>query len=408
MVVIGYEESEKFAYHPARLYVIVYKRPKLVSPLRHNGYTGVYTPPMPDFPIARCKADVSLLAAIIVAKFADHLPLYRQEVIFAREEVYIPDTTMNGWLMALGRELLPVLEPAFKQALFEDDYLCSDDTPVDLIEPGRGSVRQARLWLYLRHRDPQPPGTRPQLQDPPRRPFTVRPRLVVYDFAVDRCKERPAEFLGAWRGDLQVDAYSGYNMTLSQEGMNEVGCWTHARRGFSDSLTSRPIEATEIITLIGGLYKVEDQVRGCDPATRLAARQAQSVPVLNRIYQRMDELVGGFLPAEPIAKACGYLANQRDALWRYTTDGRLEIDNNTIENWARPVAVGRNNWLFMGSEKGGKVNAMFLSLVQSCRCNDINPWRYLCDLFTRIMPHPANRVRELLPDVWKPLPANSS
>jgi transposase len=394
-VIMDYDISEKLAFEPAQLYVIVYKRAKLVSPQRHNGHTGVTIAPMPDFPIARCKADLSLLAAVVTSKFADHLPLYRQKDIFLREGVSISDSTMDGWLMELGATLRPVITDAFKQALFEAYYLASDDTPVDLIVPGRGSVRQARLWIYLRHHDPPPPGT------PPRQPpFTVRPRLVYYDFTVDRSGERPNAFLEHWRGPLQIDAYSGYNLVLRREGMVEVGCWSHARRGFVDALQSRPREATEVITLIAELYAVEAEVRGCDPATRLAARQAKSVPVLKRIFSLVAVLAVNTLPAEPLAKACGYLVNQRDALWRYTADGRVEIDNNTAENWIRPIAVGRNNWMFMGSEEGGKTNAMFLSLVQSCRCNNIDPWRYLCDLFKRIMSHPAHRVRELLPDVW--------
>ena len=167
MIVMGYESSEKLAYEPARLYVMVYMRPKLVSPERHNGRTGVIVPPMPDFPIARCKADVSLLAGIVTAKFADHQPLYRQETIFAREHVHLSDTTMDSWLMQLGAELRPVLFPVLKQALFEDDYICTDDTPVDLIEPGRGVVRQSRLWIYLRYGDPPLPGSPPKPRGPP-------------------------------------------------------------------------------------------------------------------------------------------------------------------------------------------------------------------------------------------------
>ena len=146
-------------------------------------------------------------------------------------------------------------------------------------------------------------------------------------------------------------------------------------------------------------------MRGCDPAIRLAARQQLAVPVLDAILALNARLLGVCLPSEPLAKACGYLVNQREALCRYTGDGRLEIDNNIVENWIRPIAVGRNNWLFMGSEAGGRANALFLRLVQSCRCNNIDPWRYLCDLFSRVMSHPAHRLRELLPDVWKPLPA---
>jgi transposase len=407
MLVIGYETSEKLAYDPGRLYVKVFKRPKLVSPARHNGHTGVIVPPMPDFPIPRCKADVTLLAGVVTAKFADHQPLYRQEAIFAREGVHLSRTTLDGWLMQLAAELAP-LYPAMKLALFEDDYLGTDDTPVDLIEPGRGAVRQARLWIYLRYGDPPSPGSPPVSRGPPRYQSPVRPRLIVYDFTADRRKERPREFLGDWRGRLQADAYSGYDLIFRQDGMIELGCWSHARRGFKEALSSRPREAAEMMVRIGELYHVEDQVRGGDPATRLAARRQRAIPVLDAIFAMNTRLLGTCLPSEPLAKACGYLVNQRDAICRYTVDGRLEIDNNIVENWIRPIAVGRNNWLFMGSEAGGRANALFLSLVQSCRCNNIDPWRYLCDLFSRVMSHPAHRLRELLPDVWRPQAASVS
>jgi transposase len=377
MECIGYETSEKLEYAPGRLFVKVYKRPKYVSPKRNNGVTGVVTAAMPDHPISRCKADVGLLAWVVVNKYADHLPLYRQERIFAREGVVIPRTTQDGWLLSIACAMDPLHE-ALKRAVLERDILFTDDSVIPLIEDGRGRTRQARLWVYVGGGSGPP--------------------LVIYDFTVDRRKERPIEFLRGWKGYAHADAYSGYDELFRTPGVIEVGCWAHGRRGFVEAIDSRPREASEMVARIRGLYAIEKEVRNAGAETRLAARQAHAVPQLEAIFRRVDELRPLVTPAEPLSKALTYLVNQHEALLRYTTDGRLEIDNNTAENAIRPLALGRNNWLFAGSPRGGRATALYLSLVESCRRVDREPWRYLRDLFSCVMSHPVSRLRELLPD----------
>jgi len=386
MICIGYEESEKLEYEPGRLFVRVYKRPKYVSPQRHNDRTGVVTAPMPDHPIMKCKADAGLLAFVVVSKFIDHLPLYRQEGIFRREGVHIPRSTQDGWLMQTADAIRPLYDE-LRRAVLESDILFTDDTVLPMMEPGRGKTRQGRMWVYIRGG----PGR----------------RLVVYDFTVDRRKERPIEFVGDYRGYVHADAYSGYDELFRREEIVEVGCWAHGRRGFVDSISSRPREASEMMSHIGGLYKIEEEIRDAEPADRLHVRQECSLPRLDRLFTRAEAIVPDTLPAEPLRKALNYIANQRTALYRYTEDGRLEIDNNRAENAIRPMALGRKNYLFAGNERGGQAAALYLSLVESCRQNDVEPWRYLRDVFQRVMSHPARKLRELLPDRWKPATAST-
>jgi len=372
--------SEKLEYRPGRLFVKVYKRPKYVSPERNNGVTGVLTAPMPDLPIAKCKADAGLLAYVVVSKFCDHLPLYRQEGIFEREGLRIPRSTQDGWILGLAESLWPLYEE-LKKAVLEGEILFTDDTVVRLIEKGLGKTRQARMWVYIRG-DPGPP-------------------LVVFDFTKDRRKKRPLEFLGNYQGYIHADAYRGYDELFNREGVIEVGCWAHTRRRFVEAMTSRPKEASEVVVGIAELYKVEKEMRGREPEIRFCARQQHAQPLLGELFESFEKILEETTPAEPLTKAINYALNQRKALNRFTKDGRLEIDNNTAENAIRPLAIGRKNWLFVGSGKGGNSAALFLSLIESCRKNKINPWEYLTDIFRRIMSHKASRLRELLPDQWK-------
>ncbi|MBT4823420.1 MAG: IS66 family transposase [Lentisphaerae bacterium] len=385
LVLIGYDESEKLEYTPGCIRVNVYRRPKYGSPDRSKSVkVGVVSAPMPDHPIDKCKADIGLLSHIIVSKFCDHLPLYRQDGIFLRDEgITIPRSTQCGWLMQTY-EAIQLLGGVLKDVIFESDVLFTDDSVIPLIEKGRGSVRQARLWVYIRG-DPAP-------------------ALAVYDFTIDRRKSRPIDFLGDYIGYIHADAYSGYDELFRKEGVIEVGCWAHARRKFDEAKNSRPLEATEVLGRIAQLYQVEKLCLSQSPDERRALRQEKAVPLLDGLFQRLRDLRPNTLPSEPLYTAIGYALNQEKALWRYLEDGRLELDNNTAENAIRPLALGRKNWMFVGSERGGKAAALYLSLIQSCKACDVNPWEYFNDMLRRIMSHPANRLRELLPDQWRPLP----
>ena len=381
--VIAVEISEKLEYRPGKLIVNVYKRPQYAVLERVDSFAGVVSAPMPEHPIAKCKADVGLLAHLIVSKFADHLPLYRQDGIFEREGVTISRATQSSWLMQVYEGISP-LEGALRRAVLED-ILFTDDTPLPLQVKGTGKLKQARLWVYVRG------GTGPP--------------LTVYDFSLDRSKRRPLDFLKDYQGYVHADAYSGYDELFRREDIVEVGCWAHARRKFDEAVSSRPKEATDILARIARLYhEVETPCAGMDPEERRRFRQVHALPILDGIFKEIEELRRNTLPSEPLRKAVEYALNQRQALYRYLEDGRLRPDNNLAENAIRPVTLGRKNWLFVGSERGGRAAALFMSLVKSCKDVNINPWEYFDDLLRRIMSHPVNRLRELLPDQWKPLP----
>lgn len=378
---IGWEISEKLEYRPGKIIVNVYKRPKYAS--SSDSDTGVITAPMPDHPIEKCKADIGLLAYIIVSKFADHLPLYRQDGIFEREGVDIPRATQTDWVLRIFEAITPLGE-ALKEAVLESGVIFTDDSIIPLQVKGSGKVKKARLWAYVRGGNGPP--------------------LTVYDFSHDRSKQRPLDYLDGYRGYAHADAYSGYDELFRKEGVVEVGCWVHARRKFDEATSSRPKEATQIMARIARLYKVEAECAEMGDADRRRYREQHSRPVLDAIFQRLTELKIESLPSEPLRKAIDYALNQRQALNRYLEDGRLRPDNNLAENAIRPLALGRKNWLFAGSDRGARATALYLGLIQSCKACGVNPWEYFNDMLRRIMSHPVTRLRELLPDQWKPLP----
>jgi hypothetical protein len=282
-------------------------------------------------------------------------------------------------------ESIRPLEAAFRQAIFESDVLFTDDTPLPLQDKGNGKLKKARIWAYVKRGKGLP--------------------LVVYDFSIDRSKKRPLEYLKGYQGYIHADAYSGYDELFKTKGIIEVGCWAHARRKFDEAVSSRPKEATDILARIARLYhEVETPCADMTPEARCKFRQMHATPLLAGIFEKIQELKSQAIPSEPLHKAIDYALNQNEALCRYIEDGRLRPDNNTAENAMRPITLGRKNWLFVGSERGGRAAALFMSLVKSCKDLDINPWEYLDDMLRRIMSHPISRLRELLPDQWKPLP----
>ena len=380
---IGWETSEKLEYRPGKLIVNVYKRPKYSAPDSDGEGPGVIIAPMPDHPIERCKADVGLLSYILVSKFADHLPLYRQNGIFAREGVDIPRATQTSWILQVYEAIRP-LEDALKRAVLESDVIFTDDSTIPLLVKGNGKVHKARLWVYVRG--------------------GAGPPLTVFDFSQDRSKKRPIDFLGDYRGYVHADAYSGYDELFRREGVIEVGCWAHSRRKFDEAASSRQVEAIEIMARIAQIYKIEEKCKDMTPEDRRMVREECSRPMLDGIFERLEGLMPETIPSEPIRKAIDYALNQRQALYRFLEDGRLKPDNNTAENAIRPLALGRKNWLFSASERGARATALFLGLIQSCKACNINPWEYFDDVLRRIMSHPLRRLRELLPDQWKPLP----
>ncbi len=376
------EVSEKLAWKSGQWYVRRFIRPVYVHPDRQSEKAGVYVQPMPDSPVEKCKADTSVLAMVAVKKYVDHLPLYRQREIFAREGIDVASSTLNAWAIEPILACEPLYE-ALKADVLGRAVIFTDDSPVGMLQEGLGRTKKARMWVYLGgcgapHR--------------------------FYDFTVDRRKERPGRILAGYAGFVHADAYSGYDhLFANNENIIEVGCWAHARRKWDEALSSARKPCTEILLRIRALYKIEAGVRGESADLRLEVRQAQSVPLLEKLYDRLMEIRTErvILPTSLLAKAMGYALNQRDALCRYTTDGRLEIDNNFAENAIRPLALGRKNWMFTGSPRGGKACAIALSLLQSAKACGVNPYDYLHDIYDRIMSYPVSRLHELLPATWE-------
>ena len=214
------------------------------------------------------------------------------------------------------------------------------------------------------------------------------------------------DFLGGYRGYGHADGYSGYDELFHRPGVIEAGFWAHTRRHFDEAVSSRKIEATEIMARIGQLYKNEADGAELNPEQRLSVRQERSRLLIDQLFERIAELRAQTIPSEPLRKAVDYARNQRQALYRYLEDGRLKPDNNIAENAIRPLALGRKNWLFAASDRGGRATALFLGLIQSCKGCRVNPWEYFDDLLRRIMSHPVKGLRALLPDQWQPLPKN--
>ena len=381
LVKLREETSEKLAWKPGQWYVRRFVRPVYVHPDRQSENAGVYVQPMPDSPIEKCKADTSVLAMVGVKKYVDHLPLYRQRDIFSREGIEVASSTLNAWAIEPVLACEPLYQ-AFREEVIARPVIFTDDSPVDMLQEGLGRTKEARMWVYV---------------------GGCGPPYRFFDFTEDRRKERPAQILSKYVGFVHADAYSGYDhLFADSDRIVEVGCWAHARRKWDEALSSARKPCTEMLLRIRALYKVEAAIRGEKPERRLEVRQAESVPLLDSFYKRLSEIAAErvVLPSSLLAKAMGYATNQRKALYRYTTDGRLEIDNNTAENAIRPHAVGRKNYLFVGSPRGGKACAMAMTFLQSAKAVGANPYEYLHDIYDRIMGHPVNRLHELLPAAW--------
>ena len=376
---IGEESSERYEYIPAQLTVIedVCKKYACACTVR--------TATKPPQPIEKSTAGASLLAQVIVAKTADHLPLHRQEKIFERHGVDISRKTMGGWL-AQSADLLKPLYGSLKEVLFQSKVIGTDDTGVKVLDVALPFARTGRIWPYCG--DKEHP-------------------VILYDYTATRERAGPEEFLKGYRGYLQADAYGGYDAFFKDpaRGLIEVGCWAHARRYFHKALESDQARMGPALLLIAQLYRVEEQARPLAPGGRLGVRQLQSRPILDKLRNYLLEIQTEVLPKSPEGRAVRYTLKNWTALTRYCEDGDLEIDNNATERAIRSVAVGRNNWTFFGSDQGGHTAAVLRSFVASCQRAEVNPFTWFKDVLSRIATHPITRVAELLPHNWAPAQA---
>ena len=375
MPVIRYETSEQLDYVPSQLKVIVHKRAVYACPEKHDE-AKLLTAPKPPQPIEKGLATAGLLAGMVVGKFGDHLPGYRLEDILSRSGVEIRRSTIYDWLSAAADLLQPVYD-LLKQRVLQSKVIHTDDTPVKLIDPLLQGTQLARFWAYLGDRD---------------HPY------AVYDFTASRQRAGPEKFLQGFAGYLQADAYGGYDgIYLSSGGtIIEVACWAHTRRYWYKARDSDALRAHHALAIISRLYEVERATRDAAPAIRQQQRAEHSAPLLAEFEHWLDEQQ--FLPKSQIGKAATYTRNQWTALTRYLADGDLSIDNNAAERSMKPVAIGRKNWLFVGSPQAGQRAAILMSLIASCKAKQVEPWAYLKDVLTQL-PHGA-QADTLLPDTW--------
>ncbi|MFM2252632.1 MAG: hypothetical protein RJB68_969 [Pseudomonadota bacterium] len=322
-----------------------------------------------------------LLAQVLVAKYADHLPLYRQESIFGRAGVAIARSTLAQWVGTCGVRLQPLVE-AMKADILQHRVLHADETPVQMLKPGDGKTHRAYLWAYA-------PGAFEDI------------KAVVYDFCESRAGEHARKFLGEWRGSLTCDDFSGYKALIAS-GVTEVGCLAHARRKFFDLHASNKSQLAEFaLEQFARVYDIEREVKELDAHQRQVVRQHKAKPVLDALHEWMTLQRQKVPNGSATAKALDYSLRRWVAFTRFVDDGQLPVDNNWIENQIRPIALGRNNWLFAGSLRAGQRAAAVMSLIQSARMNGHDPHAYLKDVLTRLPTHKASQIGELLPHRWK-------
>jgi transposase len=380
--VIRIEKTEKLDIIPTRLRVNVYERPVYALP---NG-SGLVIAELPVFPIAKCKADNGYLADIAVKRFVDHQPYYRQAESSKRDNIGLHRNHMNNWMLKLGDDVLKGLYEALTRDVLSNDYVGFDDSGIKLQVKGSGKLHSARMWICRA-------GTGPP--------------HVFFRFTLTKEKEEATALLGDFQGYAQADAYGGHDEVMKKDGIIEVGCWAHATRRFKDAVLCHPLDAPKLLKLIGVLYDVEKEAANMTTDERYAIRQVKSRPVVDTLFEKFMTLKLGTLPKSPLADAVTYCLNQEQPLRRYLEDGRLLIDNNHVERGIRSLGIGRKNWLFAGSQRGGRTAAVFMSLFVSCRNMNINPWLYMKDILDRIMIHPQDQLKELLPGYWEPLQKNT-
>lgn len=373
---IGEDIAEKLDYTPGVFTVERHIRGKWVC----KACATLTQAPVPAQVIDKGMATPGLLAQVLVAKYADHLPLYRQERIFERAGLKLARSTLAEWVGACGVHLQPLAD-ALRDAILSHRVVHADETPVQMLKPGTTKTHRAYLWAYA-------PGAFEDM------------KAVVYDFTEGRSGEHARQFLGDWKGNLVCDDYGGYKASFAQ-GVTEVGCMAHARRKFFDlHANNKSPLAQQALGYFGALYELERQIQELDHESRRRIRQERSKPIVDALHTWMRAQRERVPEGSATAKALDYSLKRWVALTRYLDDGALPIDNNHIENQIRPIAIGRSNWLFAGSLRAGKRAAAVMTLIQSARLNGLDPYAYLKDVLTRLPTQSASNINELLPHHW--------
>lgn len=374
---IGEEITEELDYEPGRLFVRRYIRPKYVS----GDNQKILIAPMVDRPLPRAIAGAGLLTQIVIDKYMDHLPLNRQMERLKREGITLPYSTLTDWVSATCRLLEPLYE-ALKKEVAGSDYLHVDETPVKVLDKDKkGTTHRGYFWVYHN-----------SLAD-----------LVLFDYQMGRGREGPEGMLEGFKGYLQSDGYSAYEIFSGREGVKLLHCMAHARRKFFEAQNNDAERARYVLTRMQLLYDIERRCRQQQLSEQQVyeLRQKEAVPVLEALGEWMKKACTEVLPKSAMGQALAYSITRWKELMVYASDGKLHIDNNPVERSIRPVAVGRKNYLFCGSHEAAQRSAMLYSLMGTCKLHGINPFIYLKDVLTRIALHPVNKVGELLPHHWK-------
>lgn len=377
---IGEDVSERLDIVPAQLRVIVVRRPKYAC---RGCEDVVVQAPAPARLIEGGLPTEATVAQVLVSKYADHLPLYRQAQIYARQGINLDRSTLADWVGRAAWHLRPVHERLLEK-LKASPKLFADETTAPVLDPGRGKTKTGQLWAYARDDRPW------QGSDPPG---------VVYVYAPDRKAERPIAHLAGFTGILQVDGYGGYRVLAEKNGATLAFCWAHVRRRFYELAAAAPAPiASEALRRIAELYRVEDDIRSQPADARRAARQERSRPILAELEPWLREKLGLISQKTKLAEAIRYTLSRWEGLTRFLDDGRIEIDSNTVERSIRPIALNRKNALFAGSDGGAVHWAVVASLIETCKLNDVEPLAYLADVLTRIVNgHSNSQIDDLLP-----------
>jgi transposase len=381
---IGETVSEMLDHVPARLRVIRICRPRYGC----RACGTIHQAPAPERPIAKGLATPGLLAHVLVSKYCDHLPLYRQSQIFARQGIELDRSTLANWVGGACWWLEP-LQARLAEHVFASQTLFADDTPIPVLDPGRGRTKTGRLWVYARDDRPW------NGPDPP---------AAIYLYSPDRKAERPVSHLASFRGIVQVDGYPGFERLSEGGNIKLAACWAHARRKFYEvhQATGSPI-AAEALRRIAELYAIEATIRGQAAGARRSARQSQSLPRVTNMKVWLETQLSQVPPRSSLADAIRYALTRWNALCCFLDDGRLELDTNTVERAIRPVTLGRKNHLFAGSDGGAARWAIICSLITTAKLNDVEPFAYLRDVLERLSNgHPKSRLDDLLPWNWAP------
>jgi len=375
---IGEEISHKLAHRPGSYFFKRIIRPKYAHPIQEE--KGIITAPMPDSLLPKCRADESLLADIITRKFVDHLPLYRIAEGFSRDGIIISRRLLSQWVVATGQALSPLYR-VMKEKILQSDRLHIDESPVDIFDSPK--LSQGYMWVLVGGNGANPP-------------------YRFYSFHEDRKHNHAEEILGSYAGIIHSDKYGAYEAYIRKNGNIWCPCWAHIRRKFFEAEAGDPVLRTWTLEQIQQLFAIEEIAWTVSSTERIQLRQSQGVPIIDALIDRIKKRLteGIVLPKSKFKEALGYFCSLIPHLKNYTHHASARLDNNPAERAIRPLAIGRKNWLFLGSIESGEAAATLFSLVQTCRALKINPRTYLEDVCRRIMGHSAHKLYELLPDEW--------